>query len=386
MELSQFGALSVILLAMVLGELVSKVTKGRVPSALVISVVLILGFWTVLPADLAERAGISSGIYNICVLLLVTHLGTVISRKEMIAQWRTVLISLLGIAAICLVTLTVGSALFGWTNAVAATPTLTGAAVAATIMQSAAMAKGATTAALIAVITMVMQGLVGYPIAAFCLRRETKRLKGLYEAGNLPVELADSAENTGAGKKKFTSTTLILLKLSLLALAAYYMEKLTGGYVSKYVWCLLFGFAAHEFGILESDALTVAKSDGILMTFLLGYLFCSLSVATPEIFFPVAGITLALVVMAAAAMAIVSAILCKITRESFYMTYTIALNAFFGFPINVMLTNEAISACTDDAEIQKALSAQIMPKMLVAGFTSVTIVSVLVAGILVNFL
>ena len=41
---------------------------------------------------------------------------------------------------------------------------------------------------------------------------------------------------------------------------------------------------------------------------------------------------------------------------------------------------------TEEGEERAAVSAEIMPKMLVAGFVCVTIVSVLLAGVLIRFL
>ena len=82
-----------------------------------------------------------------------------------------------------------------------------------------------------------------------------------------------------------------------------------------------------EFGVLEANALSIAKSDGILITLLMGYLFCTLSSATPGTFFRVAGIALALVILGAAAMALFAWVLSKIMKGSFCMTYSIMLNA-----------------------------------------------------------
>lgn len=68
------------------------------------------------------------------------------------------------------------------------------------------------------------------------------------------------------------------------------------------------------------------------------------------------------------------------------MCYAIVLNAFSGFPINMLITNEALNMNTEEGEERAAVSAEIMPKMLVAGFVCVTIVSVLLAGVLIRFL
>lgn len=389
---NQFLAFAILMAVMVLGEYVSKITRGKVPSALIMMVALIAGFWTILPANLAAAAGLTAPIYSLTVVLLIIHLGTLINRRQMIAQWRTVVISLMGIAAISLFTLTLGGALFGRPNAIAATPVLTGAAIAASIMSEAAKLKGNTTAQLVALVTMVAQAIVGFPLAALCLRKETERLHGLYTEGKLTPESTTVSEQPvenskkATKKEKFWSVNTIILKLAVIALISYLLQVLTKGYVSQYVWCLLLGFFANELGFLESDALGKAKSDGILMTILLAYLFCSFSFATPKLLLPVIGITLGLTVVAAVGLTAVAFLSHKIFKqESFWSCYAIVLNAFLGFPLNVMLVNEAL-AFVKDPEERKTISGELMPKMLVAGFVCVTIVSVLVAGILKNYI
>ena len=51
-----------------------------------------------------------------------------------------------------------------------------------------------------------------------------------------------------------------------------------------------------------------------------------------------------------------------------------------------MHTEEAQDNNTSSPEERAAVSGQVMPKMLIGGFVCVTIVSVLVAGILVKFI
>ncbi len=383
-EITQFGAVTILLLVMVAGELIAKITKGWVPSALVISLLLLAGFWTILPADLVARAGVTSAMFALVAGLLVANMGTLISRSEMIAQWKTVLIALMGIAAIVIICLTVGAALFGWDNAVAAAPPLTGGAIATAMMRSAAEASGNTQAALIAVVCMAVQGLFGYPITSFCLNKETKRLSALYQKGELKTVAA--AVNGAAQGKKPCSTNMALLKLSAIALISYYLQTLTQGYVSMYVWCLILGFAAHEANIVEKDSLSKANCYGLAITLLMLYLFGGLSSSTPETILPVFGIAASLVVLSAVGMAAMAFLASKIFGQSFYMCYAVILNAFFGFPINVMLTEEALDNNTSSPEERAAVSGQVMPKMLIGGFVCVTIVSVLVAGILVKFI
>lgn len=92
---SAFGAFTALLLVFAISEILAKVTKGWVPSVLVIMILMLVGFSTGLfPKTIIDDAGVSDALFKVACGLLVTHLGTLISRKEMAAQWKTVIISL----------------------------------------------------------------------------------------------------------------------------------------------------------------------------------------------------------------------------------------------------------------------------------------------------
>ena len=67
------------------------------------------------------------------------------------------------------------------------------------------------------------------------------------------------------------------------------------------------------------------------------------------------------------------------------MAFAISLTAFYGFPADYIITNEVINALSEDEKEREALTAHMLPPMLVGGFVSVTIVSVVLAGIFVGF-
>ena len=71
----------------IIGEVVATVTKAWVPSVFVTAVVLLIGYWTVIPKTVVSDSvlipfGSSIGIY-----LLITHMGTVISLKQLKEQY-----------------------------------------------------------------------------------------------------------------------------------------------------------------------------------------------------------------------------------------------------------------------------------------------------------
>lgn len=92
---SAFGAFTALLLVFAISEILAKVTKGWVPSVLVIMILMLVGFSTGLfPKTIIDDAGVSDALFKVACGLLVTHLGTLISRKEMATQWKTVIASL----------------------------------------------------------------------------------------------------------------------------------------------------------------------------------------------------------------------------------------------------------------------------------------------------
>ena len=126
----------------IIGELVATVTKAWVPSVFVTAVVLLIGYWTVIPKTVVSDSvlipfGSSIGIY-----LLITHMGTVISLKQLKEQWRTIVVCLAGLAGMMVLGYFVGSLVMDRDLIIAGLPPLTGGIIAATMMQTAAQNAG----------------------------------------------------------------------------------------------------------------------------------------------------------------------------------------------------------------------------------------------------
>ena len=199
----------------------------------------------------------------------------------------------MGLTGIITLSLTAGSALFGFSTAAAATPALAGAAMAVAAVRQTAEELGTDTAAyaaLIAVVVMSVQGLFGYPLTAFCLKKEARRLSAEFKAGTLkPVTAAGQSAAVGADAKP-ESTNMALLKLSIIALLSYLLQVITGklGFqLSMYVWALILGFIGHETHLLQTDSLNRSNANGMAITILMLYLFGGLSSSDPKTILPV---------------------------------------------------------------------------------------------------
>jgi len=389
-------AFCVVLVVLAIGDVISAKTKAFIPSVFVSAILFLIGFWTFLPQDLIDISSLGMPFALLAMYLLITHMGTMMSVSELISQWKTITIAFMGLAGMCAGTMTIGTLLFGWDTVVAGTPPLTGGIVAAIMMSDAFAAKGMQDLAVLAIVMYVMQGFAGYPLTALCLKKEGKRLLSLYRSGEMAAAKPQNS-NVDAPKKskysifptlpeKYRTTYMYLAKLGLVAWAAVSFAAATNEVVSRYVVCLIFGVIASEIGFLERKPLNESNSFGWLMTSLMAYVFAQLAKATPamlvEIFVPLLGI----IVIGVAGMALFSTIIGKRLGYSKEMAFSVALTALYGFPPNYILTDEASKALAETPEEKEFLMDQMLPKMLVGGFTTVTIASVIIAGVFIKFL
>ncbi|SHI51392.1 Na+/glutamate symporter [Dethiosulfatibacter aminovorans DSM 17477] len=394
------GAFSIVLLILTIGEIVSTKTKAFIPSVFVSAVLFLVGFWTVLPADIVTQSSFATPVVYLSMYLLLTHMGTLMSVRELLGQWKTILIALSGIVGICAMTLTIGRAMFGWQTVVAATPPLTGGVVASILMSGAATEMGLASIAVLATCMYIMQGFFGYPITAILLKKEARRLADQVKNGEMDVKHmknsvgADLAEKEDASKsrfrifppvpEKYQSSYVILVKLGLVAWLAATVAPYI--HLNQFVVCLLFGVIGREIGFLEEKALVKANAFGFLMTVLMAFIFAGLSQATPEMLGKIVGPLFGIIVLGVTGMGIMSMLIGKLLGETKEMAFSIAMTALYGFPADYILTIEAAKSVTDsDSEYEYAIETM-LPKMLVGGFTTVTIASVIIAGIFVKLL
>lgn len=389
--MSLIVAFILILATLAIGEIVSIRTKAIIPSVFVTALLFLVGYWTIFPANILEVAGFGPSIIQVSMFLLITHMGTMISVKELIAQWKTFAISIIGICGICFGTLILGKLFFPWDMLVVATPPLTGGVVASVIMSQAATAKGLPTLAVLAVGMYVMQGFAGYPLTAITLNIEGKRLLKKFRNGEIQKREVNSEE--GEKKtllpqlpKKYQTTYILLLKLGILVQTSIFLTNLMNKAVSEFVICLIVGAIAAEIGFIERRPLNLSGTFGFFMTGLMAFIFGGLAKATPEMIKELIIPFIGIIGFGVAGLVIFSIIAAKIFKESIPMAIAISLNALYGFPVNYTLTNDAAMALGKTGEEVDFLTGEMLPKMLIGGFASVTIVSVIIAGIFAKML
>jgi hypothetical protein len=393
--MSLMMAFSTVLIVLALGDIVSTRTKAFVPSVFVAALLFLFGFWTFFPEDIVALAGFQMPVVTLSMYLLITHMGTMMSVRELAGQWRTILIALIGIVGIMALTMTIGAAVFGRETAIIATPPLTGGIVAAIVMSDAATAIGRDNLAILAIITYVMQGFVGYPLTSIMLKKEGTRLVNGFRSGEIKHVKEETVVDKPVKKKllpqipkDYQTTYLTLARLGLTAWAAVGFSTLIAPVIniSAFVMCLIFGVIAQEIGFVEQKPLNSSGSFGFLITVLMSYVFAGLGRATPAMLMEIVVPLMGIIVLGVSGMAVLSMLLGKRLGYTKEMAFAVALTALYGFPPNYILTEEASKALGETPEEREFLMDEMLPKMLVGGFTTVTIVSVLIAGIFVNLI
>jgi ABC-type multidrug transport system fused ATPase/permease subunit len=383
---------AVIFVVFAAGDMISAKTKAIVSMLLVASVVFLAGFWTnIFPSTLFADSTLLS-MAGLLVTMLLVHLGTTIKLRDFGAQWRTVIISALACVAISVAVYFLGQLIVDRGFALVGAPILSGGVVAT--LQMTEMANNASRPELAVFATLVMcaQGFVGYPVASLCLKSEAKRLKRDIDAGSVTLVPVNAAQ-TAARKKlipalpaKYNTPNTIIAKVILVALLSTWVSSLFHDAVNKLVWCLIFGVLLKELGFLDEDALGKANATGIVMPIITLSIFTNLASATPEMVGSMVVPLLVCVVIGTIAFSLASILVGKLFGYSWQMSMAIGSSCLFGFPGTVIISNE-VSESTGTTEEEKAyISAQIMPKMLVAGMVTVSITSVLVAGIMCKWL
>ena len=390
--------------AYIAGEYISNATKAWVPSVFVTAALMLVGYWTIVPNNLVGDSNLIPFGSSIAMYLIVTHMGTVISFKQLFAQWKTIVVCLAGLAGMALLALVICPLFIGREYVITGLPPLTGGLVAATIMSDAAKEHGLAAAAVFAISMYCIQGFAGYPLTSICLKIEGKKMLKAYRSGNHTAAITGKVDEVNgkivaeeAPKKKlipelpgkWNSQVVMLGKLGLVCWLATLMAKIPVpviGNISGLVWGLVLGIIFTSIGFLDENILTKANSYGIVMFALLMYMFNGLKDCTPEmlsnILFPMA----ALIVVGVIGMAIVIFIVSKIMKLSFPMAMATGLTSLYGFPANAIITETTCNNLTDDPDERAYLMGQMFAPMIVGGFTTVTITSVIIAGIFVGLL
>ncbi len=370
------------------GDIVSTKTKGLISGVFAICVIMLIGFWLGLPQDITNLAGISS-IGGVVVAPLVAGIGTTMDLDERKRQWKTVIVSFAGVATGVLIIILVGQTLIGWNEAVASAPIFAGASVALMIVNQTMTDLGLVDTIGVLVITVfATQKFIGVPLCSFSLQKEAYAF--LKDEGKVAHYAAVGSGNKETKKSKrplaifcaIDKPAINLAKLALVGALSYFLGNLTGGKVHYLVISLIMGVVFTELGFLQKASLGKTDSNFMLTFLTIMTVFGSLAKVTPQSL--AASIVPVFIVLVLGSIGvIISGFICgKIFKMSHWLCIALGISCTFGFPTTVLISEE-ISEIGETEEQKRALRNYLTPQMTLAGFVTVTIGSVILAGMVV---
>jgi len=386
--MTQILAFLIFILALAIGEIVSTATKARIPSLLVAMVLMMVGFWVGLPKDLVAKTGLPA-LAAISTPMMVAHMGTLMSLKTVAKQWKALVIGVAALVGIGVLLLTIFSSIYGLPIAVAAACPISGGIVASQIAMEAMKTVGKPELQVLVLLFLVLQGLIGMPLAANLLKRDVKKnwdkvmsTKGASGEAGAAVE----KKLIPALPKAYNSPFILLVKLAIVAWLASLVAGLTKGVVNVSVVAIIFGLIAYFLGFLEGDILNKSGAFTFFMLLLLASVMGAMNLATPALILSFIGPIVVGFILGVAGLIVMSWLAGKLLKVSPGMAIAIGSTALYGFPGNYIIVHEIAKAMSHNEEERKAILDYLLPPMIVGGYATVTIGSVIFAGIVIKFI
>ena len=229
-----------------------------------------------------------------------------------------------------------------------------------------------------------LQGLFGFPLTSLLLRQEAARLKGEYRAGRLEAPVVQEAGPAAeGGLPSFLRTTPgTLFCVGVTVLASIGINNLTNGTLNTFVVALIFGIVLRSTGVFKPSVLTGIDSLGLMMLAIMIMAFGPLATLKPADLAALAGPLAIAFGFGLVGIGLFSLVVGKLLGYSIPMSIAIGLTALYGFPGTMILSQEAAKGAGETPEEVAAIEGEILPKMIVAGFATVTITSVIVTSII----
>ena len=372
-----------------IGNEISLKTRSVISLMIVSSVIFLIGYWTgFIPLDAVASTGLPAMLANFGLAVMVTNLGTMMDINRLLAEGKTVAVSIVSLVGLAIGCFTLGTWLFGWEYAMVASVPISGGNVATTIVAAACEEAGRDDLGGYAALVSSLQFLIGTPLAGYMMKSELARMQkqGAFRTSetllNHPHSIPHIKRHTlfKHAPAWWTRPYPMLARLTLLAVISQYISQVTP--IPSAICWLILGILGCQVGFLEKNTLQTGGFYGFLMVVQLSNVPRLLTSVTfsdfKSMLIPVFGMLLLGALLLAAFGALAGLLLCVPWRTA----VGVSLCAMFGYPMTMLIAEDAAATLDGTNEEKSNAQRYALPKMLVGGFTSVTLASVAFAGII----
>ncbi|WP_175614846.1 hypothetical protein [Piscibacillus halophilus] len=370
-----------------LGEWVSIVTKARVPMLLTAMVGFLILSWTgIFPEDIMDRSQFAL-LGSILIGPAIVHMGTLIPLTVLKSQYKAVIIGLSGIIISGILVLSVVTFVFNYETAVAGIGPISGGVVALLITQEKLTEIGLSTIIVVPALIVAFQGVLGMPLALNFMRRyAAKMIKGIDDGTFVPMNgnaLKQPLDQQKQGPLR-SSPTIKLFLVFVVGAIGVILGEITGVHYS--LWCLGLGILSVKIGLLENESLNKANSFTLTMIGIIFVVIGTMADVTPQQVLDNLPAILTILLLGTFGIALGGFIGSKLVKWHPYKGMPVALTALFGFPGDYILCEEVSRSVARNEKEEKMIFDELLTPMLIGGFTTVTVASVIIAGILIQTL
>lgn len=386
MSWTPITAFAVVVIFFAIGDIIAIKTKGLVSSFLfTVAMIMIFGAsMHILPENLIETAGLSNILVTYGIVLTFVNIGSNLKFNELIAEWKTVVVSLGAMAAVILMGFTLGTVIFGREYALASIGTICGGLGSTLVTSDLAAKAGRNDIAVFVTTMMTFQSLVGILISSVCLNRACGRY----------ISSGRIKQDEGSSAKTFNikiipdfppiaqGPMMSFARLAVVGVIGELVSKFTG--INSTVCYLLCGFLMTELGFLERGSLKKSGGEQIVLLGSYAYLLINfLSLTFTELLQMMAPI-FGLLVIGAIVAALAAVVVGKVLKWDPWLSAAVGVTCLLGYPFTYGIAMEAVNGNAfgknfSETEIQR-LTNYVLPKMVIGGVVSVSIVSVIIAA------
>ncbi|MUK90538.1 hypothetical protein GMD78_19460 [Ornithinibacillus sp. L9] len=371
------------------GEWLSIKSKARVPMLLTAMVGFLVLTWTgIFPTDIMEKSTFGA-LGAILIGPAILHMGTMIPFSLLKSQIKAVFIALGGLVVSGVLILAVITLIFDYPTAVAGVGPITGGIIALIITTERLTEIGLASLVIVPALVVAFQGVIGMPLALNLMRRYALKLQKDIDAGSF-VPMATDEELNGkeiAATKESplkSSQTLKLFFVFAGAAVGVALGEVTP--IHYTLWCLAFGIVGLKLKLFEPKSLEKSNSFTITMVVIIFVAVGSMAGVTPQQAWSNLPSVVLILLIGTFGLSLGGYIMSKIVKWHPFKGMPVALTALFGFPGDYILCEEVARSIGRDKKEEKIIFNELLSPMLIGGFTTVTIASVVIAGILVGTL
>lgn len=368
-----------------IGDFIASRTKAFLSMFLVAAILFTIAFWCGMPKTLFADAGLIS-FCKITIIMCMIHIGSSIDLNDFLKEWRTVIIAFLVTVAVCFGVYFVGRLIIDPNYALMSAPIMAGATISYLIMQPMADILGRPDIAIFGILVLVTQNFVGIPLASYCCRKSGDKYLEDWRNG---ITAAQESEGKKLDlqfihiPKSITSNNMIICRLALVAWLCSELSKVIG--INGMIIGLLAGVFCHAIGFIEDNPLVKANGFTFVIAAVLALIFSGLGQTSPQMLLSMLAPLVVVLALGVILCIIFAAIIGKLVGFSPKLAIGLASACFFGFPGTYLIAEEVSNACSKTDEEHKAIWKFLMPKLIISGVVSVSVVSGLIASIMVTW-